>query len=89
MSPTCQFWWPHCSSGHTVILGCHMISQDDMSKGSCDFSYHPAMFGSHGHCNSEDIILVCHVILQDHVIKGHMILWAEACQGNLPSDQVR
>ena len=33
-------------------------------------NYHPAKFGGHKHCGSEDMIWVCHVVLQDHVIKG-------------------
>ena len=37
---------------------------------SIKVNYHPAMFGGHKHCGSEDMILVCHMILQDHEIKG-------------------
>ena len=57
----------------------HVISQDHVIKGQCEFcrekpievSYHNAKFGGHRHCVSGNImILVCHVIFQDHVIKG-------------------
>ena len=27
----------HCGSGDIMILGCHIIPQDYMTKGSCDF----------------------------------------------------
>ena len=68
----------HCGCGDIMILGCHMISQHHMIKGSCYFidrslsmlSYHPAKFGRHRHYSSEYIIiLVCHTISQDHKIK--------------------
>ena len=38
-----------------------------------NIGYHPAKFGGHKHCGSEDVVvLVCHVISQDHVIKSEM-----------------
>ena len=60
-----------------MVLACHVILQDHVIKGSCDFmvSSHqgelPSKFGGHRHSDSKDIMnLVCHVILEDHVIKG-------------------
>ena len=56
-----------------MVLVFHVISQDQMVKGSCEpikVSYHPAKFCGHSHSGSAVImILVCHVISQDHMIK--------------------
>ena len=60
-----------------MILGCHVISQDHLIEGCCNFNAKAinlicrlAKFDGHRHCDNEDMmILVCHVILQDHVIK--------------------
>ena len=72
----------HCASDDVLVLACHVILQDRMIKGSCDFmsssplqpikvSYHRAKFGSHNHSGIGVIRdLVCHVILQGHVVKG-------------------
>ena len=55
-----------------MVLACHVMSQDYVIRGSCDFmggqpikvSYHPAKLGGHNHFGSEIIMnLVCHVIL--------------------------
>ena len=76
----------HYCKGDIIILGCHVISQDQVNKGSCKImgrkgkvSYHPTKFRDHRHSGSRDImILVCHVITHDHMIKGHLTLWAGA-----------
>ena len=69
----------HCGSGDIIFLICHVISQDQIVKGSCDFKKqepvkvgcHPDKFDSHRYSDNGDImVLVCHVILQDYVIKG-------------------
>ena len=46
----------HCGSGYVMVLICHMISQDQVIKGSCDFGKEPprvihqlAKFGGHRH----------------------------------------
>ena len=59
-----------------LLLVCHMIQQDQVNKGSCDFmSYHSARFGGHRHCGNRYImILIGHVLFQDHIIKA-------SCQG--------
>ena len=43
-----------------MVLACHVISQDDVIKGSCDcmVSHHPAKFDGHRHCGSGDIIFL-------------------------------
>ena len=47
-----------------MVLVCHVISQDHMIKGSCDFMggspliHHPAKFGGHRHCVSGDMMFV-------------------------------
>ena len=52
---------------------------------SIKVSYHPAKFGGHRHCGSENImVLMCHVLLEDHVVKGVVTLRAGAHQGKLP-----
>ena len=61
-----------------MILVCHVIFEDRVTKGSSDMgrsppkiSHHFAKFYGHRHCGSGNIlVLVCHVISQDHVIKG-------------------
>ena len=67
-----------------VALVCRVISQDHVSKESCDFidssprryvTILPS-FGGQGHCGSGNImILICHVILQDDAIKGSCDFW--------------
>ena len=43
-----------------MLLVCHMISQDHIVKGSCDFmvSHNPATFYDHRNCVSADMFLV-------------------------------
>ena len=60
----------NCSSGDIMIIVYHVILQDHVIKGSCDFmdrspskSYHPAKFGVHKHSITGDMFLLCHVIL--------------------------
>ena len=58
-----------------MVLVSHMILQDHVIKGSCDFkdgmlSQTPAKFGGPKYRGSRNImVLVCHIILQDHVTK--------------------
>ena len=61
-----------------MILVCHVISQDDVIKGSCDFkwllwlldSIEVNIIKSIKHSGSEDIMmLVCRLTLQDYVVK--------------------
>ena len=71
-----------------MLLICHLILQDHMIKRSYDFmsrslstlnvSHHPAKFGSHRDCGSEDVMdLVCHVVLQDRETKESCDLWGD------------
>ena len=35
----------HCDSGHIIsVLVCHVISEEQIIKGSCDVSYNPGKF---------------------------------------------
>ena len=45
----------HCGSGSIMVLVCHMILQDHVSKASGNFMgrSHPAKFGGHSHCGRE------------------------------------
>ena len=68
--------------GDIMFFICHVISQDHVTRESCDYgndrltvSHHSAWFGGHRHCGSGDMMfLVCHVILQDHEIKQYKIV---------------
>ena len=65
----------HRGRGDIMILVCHVISQDHVTKGSNSIMgrspSNPAKFGGHRHCGSGYVtISFCHVILQDLVIKG-------------------
>ena len=53
--PFCQVWGGHSQSGRGVIiiLVSHVISQNQVIKGSCN---HPAKFGGHRHCCREDMM---------------------------------
>ena len=55
-----------------MVLVCHMILQDHMTKGAGDFMdrNHPATFDEQWHCAGGGKILVCLVILYEHVAKG-------------------
>ena len=38
ISPSYQIYWPgHCVGGDIIVLSCHVMSQDYVIKGSCDF----------------------------------------------------
>ena len=65
-----------CGSADIMILDCHVILQDHVTKGSSNIMdkkvlklcYHPAKFGAKRRCGIEDkTVSVCHVI--SHVIK--------------------
>ena len=50
----------HSGGGVIKILDCHVIQQDYVIKGSCDFmvgspTHHAAKFGGHKDCGSGDI----------------------------------
>ena len=48
------------------------------SPSTLNVSHHPAKFGGHTHCGSEDIMdLVCHVVLQDRETKESRDLWGD------------
>ena len=62
-----------------MVLACHVILQDHVIKGLCDFmgsqpiklSYHPAKFGGHRYYGCRDImVFVCYVALQDHMTRA-------------------
>ena len=55
-----------------MVLVCHVIWQDHITKGSSNLSgHHPTKFGGHRHCSIADImVLIRHAISQDHVMKG-------------------
>ena len=78
----------HCDSENIMILGYHVISQDHIIKGSCDFigrnpsrykvRYDPPKFGGHRHCGSGDIMII--FVTWSYKIswsKFHMTLKAE------------
>ena len=54
----------HSGSGVTMIPVCHVISQDHVSKMSCDFyerepfmiSHYHSKFGFHRHCGSGNMM---------------------------------
>ena len=49
-------------------------------------SHQVVTFGSHRHCNSEDIMfLVCHMVVQDHVIKELYDFMGRSHRSILPS----
>ena len=56
----------HSGSGVISSLVCHVILQDHVVKGSCDFmdgnpswlSHHSAKFGDHRHCGSGDMMFL-------------------------------
>ena len=61
-----------------MVLICQVILYDHIIIGSYDFmgrsvsSYHPCIFCTHRHTDSEDIaVLDCHMISQDHVIYSY------------------
>ena len=65
-SPPCQFEGQrHCNSGDIMVLVCHMILQDYITKGSCDYivkspsmlSYQPT-FGGHRHCDTRVVMVL-------------------------------
>ena len=86
----------HSGSRDTILLVCHMISQDHVIKGSLIIyvgashrSPHTAKFGAHRHCGIADIkVLVCYVILHDHVIKRLYDFMVRSLSSKLPSYQV-
>ena len=61
----------HCGSADIMVLVCHVISQDLVIEGSCDFvSHDPPKWGGQGHCSSVEImVLNYHVILQDRRVE--------------------
>ena len=49
----------YCGIGDMMVLVCQVMSQDHVSKGSCDKesikeNYYPAYFGDHRHFSSAD-----------------------------------
>ena len=59
----------HCGSGYIMTLVCHVISQENSIKGSCDFmdgtpssltlSLQPVKSGGNSHCGSGDVFSCC------------------------------
>ena len=61
----------HYCSGDIMYEICHVISEDHVINGSCDFlwwesfieRHHPTKFGGHRHCGSGDINILSKVRL--------------------------
>ena len=73
-------------NGDIVFLICHMISQDYMIEGSCNFISKIGKSSLMQVTILPSLVrkalwqwnnnLICHAILQDHMIKAHVNLWA-------------
>ena len=66
-----------CGDRDIMVLDCHVISQDHIIEGSCNFikvNYNLVKFGVRRHCGSRDAtLLVCHVI--SHKTTRSKMIW--------------
>ena len=65
----------HCGGGDAIVLVCHVISQDNGIKSSCDLQlktpHDSAKFGGLRHCDRGDMtVLLYYLILEGHAIMG-------------------